>query len=98
LVSRPLVNFAIGLFCPTDFRPQSKPPPEGKAEGGAVLIRKIAWVAYLTVMPRSPSIVPEDADRDVYIVLDDFGRLGRAWRETDADRGTLMRHLLEGQF
>jgi hypothetical protein len=26
LVSRPLVNFAIGLFCPTDFRPQSKPP------------------------------------------------------------------------
>jgi hypothetical protein len=31
-------------------------------------------------------------------VLDDVGRLGRAWRETDADRGTLMRHLLEGQF
>jgi hypothetical protein len=27
-----------------------------------------------------------------------FGRLGRAWRETDADRGTLMRHLREGQF
>ena len=26
LVSRPLVNFAIGLFCPMDFRPQSKPP------------------------------------------------------------------------
>jgi hypothetical protein len=25
LVSRPLVNFAIDLFCPTDFRPQSKP-------------------------------------------------------------------------
>ena len=49
-------------------------------------------------MPRSPSTVPEDADRDVYIVLDDFGRLGRAWRETDADRGTLIRHLLEGQF
>ena len=45
---------------------------------------------------RSPSIVPEDADRDVYIVGDDLGRLGRAWR--DADRGTLMRHLLEGQF
>ena len=49
-------------------------------------------------MPRYPSTVPEDADRDVYIVLDDFGRLGRAWRETDADRGTLIRHLLEGQF
>jgi hypothetical protein len=36
-----------------------------------------------------------------YLVLDDFGRIGPAWRETDdtqADRGTLMRHLLEGQF
>jgi hypothetical protein len=56
-------------------------------------------LAYLT--SPSPSIVPEDTDRDVYIVLDDFGRLGRAWRVTDdtqADRGTLMRHLLEGQF
>jgi hypothetical protein len=38
---------------------------------------------------------------DVYLVLDDFGRPGPAGRETDdtqADRGTLMRHLLEGQF
>jgi hypothetical protein len=25
-------------------------------------------------MPRSPSIVPDDANRDVYLVLDDFGR------------------------
>ena len=32
-------------------------------------------------MPRSPSIVPEHTNRDVYLVLDDFGRL--AWRETD---------------
>jgi len=49
-------------------------------------------------MPRSPSIVPED---DVYLVLDDFGRLGRAWRETDeagASRTTLVRNLLEGQY
>jgi hypothetical protein len=30
------------------------------------------------VMPRSPSIVPEDTRRDVYLVLDDFGSLGRA--------------------
>jgi hypothetical protein len=34
-------------------------------------------------MPRSPSIVPDHTDRDVYLVLDDFGRLGKAWRETD---------------
>ena len=25
-------------------------------------------------MPRSPSIVPEESDRDVYLVLEDFGR------------------------
>jgi hypothetical protein len=49
-------------------------------------------------MSRSPSIVPED---DIYLVLDDFGRLGRAWRETDeagASRTTLVRNLLEGQY
>ena len=52
-------------------------------------------------MPRSPSIVPDDTIRDVHLVLDDFGRLGRAWRETDeagADRATLVRNLLEGQY
>lgn len=52
-------------------------------------------------MPRSPSIVPEESDRDIYIVLDDFGPLGRAWRETDdaqADRATLVRDLLDGQY
>jgi hypothetical protein len=44
-----------------------------------------------------PSIVP---DNDTYIVLDDFGPLGRAWCETNeaaADRTTLVRTLLEGQ-
>jgi hypothetical protein len=52
-------------------------------------------------MPRSPSLVPDDTNRDVYLVLDDFGRLGRAWRETDeagASRSTLVRNLLEGQY
>jgi hypothetical protein len=52
-------------------------------------------------MPRSPSIVPEDADRDVYLVLDDFGRLGRAWHETDegkTDLESLFRYLLEGHY
>ena len=36
-----------------------------------------------------------------YLVLDDFGRLGRAWCETDeagASRTTLVRNLLEGQY
>src|SRR4249920_3568179 len=35
----------------------------------------------LCIMPRSPSIVPDDTRRDVYLVLDDFGSLGRVWRE-----------------
>jgi hypothetical protein len=52
-------------------------------------------------MPRSPSIVPDDTNRDVYLVLDDFGRLGRAWRETDeagANRTTLVLNLFDGQY
>jgi hypothetical protein len=52
-------------------------------------------------MPRSPSIVPENADRDIYLVLDHFGILGRAWRETDetdTNRAKLIQHLLDGQY
>ena len=53
-------------------------------------------------MPRAPSLVPDNTQRDIYLVLDDFGpRLGRAWRETDeerANRSTMVRNLLEGQY
>jgi hypothetical protein len=52
-------------------------------------------------MPRSPSIVPEHIDRDIYLVLDDFGRIGRAWRETDeggTDRETQIYALLAGEY
>ena len=52
-------------------------------------------------MRRSPSIVPDVIDRDVYLVLDDFGRLGRSWPEAaeeDTDRATVFRALLEGQY
>ncbi len=52
-------------------------------------------------MTGSPSIVPEAAERDVYLVLDDFGSLGRAWSETaetDTERPILIRHLMEGQY
>jgi hypothetical protein len=31
----------------------------------------------------TPSIVPNDNDETIYLVADDFGRLGRAWREVD---------------
>ena len=50
-------------------------------------------------MSHSPSIVPEDDT--YYIVLDDFGPLGRAWRETaetGASRVTLVRNLLDGHY
>jgi hypothetical protein len=49
----------------------------------------------------SPSIVPQGADQDTYLVLEDCGRLGCAWRDTDADdadRETLIRDLVEGHY
>ena len=51
----------------------------------------------------SPSIVAADRlDRDIYLVLDDFGVCaGCAWRETDeadTDLETILRHLLSGQY
>ena len=45
----------------------------------------------------SPSIVP-GIDRDVFLVLDDFGRMGCAWRETnveDTDLEAVIQDLLE---
>jgi hypothetical protein len=51
-------------------------------------------------MSKSPSIVP-GIDQDVYLVVDDFGSHGRAWRETDVgetDLDTVVTDLLEGQF
>ena len=54
------------------------------------------------VMRTSPSIVPHGADQDTYLVLNDFGsRIGCSWSETDADsadRETLIRDLVEGQY
>jgi hypothetical protein len=52
-------------------------------------------------MRTSPSIVPQGADQDTYLVIEDFGRIGCAWRETDverADRETLIRDLVDGQY
>jgi hypothetical protein len=58
-------------------------------------------------MPRAgwtPWIVPPAGDgevQNVYIVLDDFDRNGRAYRETDlesADLETVILGLLEGEY
>ena len=45
--------------------------------------------------------MPNGDDQTVYIVMDDFGGLGRAWRETDAettDLETVIADLLDGQY
>ena len=58
-------------------------------------------------MPRTgwtPSIVPMvpyGADQTVYLVVDSFGRLGTAYRETDIERTdleTVITDLMSGQF
>jgi hypothetical protein len=55
-------------------------------------------------MPRTgwtPSIVPYVADQTVYLVVDRFGALGVAYRETDVvrtDLETTITDLMSGQF
>lgn len=53
-------------------------------------------------MRRAPSIVSDDAHREIYLVLDDFGgRLGLVWRETqeaDTRLEKVIKNLLEGQY
>lgn len=49
----------------------------------------------------TPSIVPDGDDQTVYLVIDDLGRLGRVWREADAettDLETVITDLLTGQY
>jgi hypothetical protein len=53
----------------------------------------------------TPSIVPNGTDQTVYLtvylVVDDFGRLGRAFRETDVERSDLeavISDLMSGQY
>ena len=49
----------------------------------------------------TPSIVPNEHDQTVYLVAEDFGRLGRAWREADyeaTDLETVLQDLMSGQY
>jgi len=49
----------------------------------------------------TPSIVPTDDGENVYLVAEDFGKLGRAWREADyeaTDLETVIQDLLSGQY
>jgi hypothetical protein len=50
---------------------------------------------------RTPSIVPDGEDQNVYLVLDDFGQNGRAWREADTeatDLKSVVGNLLNGEY
>jgi hypothetical protein len=49
----------------------------------------------------TPSIVPNGNDQNVYLVVDDFGRLGRSYRETDVERADLesvISDLMSGEY
>jgi hypothetical protein len=49
----------------------------------------------------TPSIIPGGYNHTVYIVVDDFGPLGRAYRETDVERTdleTVISDLMSGQY
>ena len=49
----------------------------------------------------TPSIAPSDKDQTVYFVAEDFGKLGRAWREAEyqaTDLETVLQDLLSGQY
>ena len=49
---------------------------------------------------RTPSIAPHGDDQNVYLVLDDLGRLGRVWREANehTDLEAVIRELWTGQY
>jgi hypothetical protein len=50
---------------------------------------------------RTPSIVPSGDDQNVYLVMDDFGRNGRLWREAPAEKAdleSLVANLLKGDY
>ena len=49
----------------------------------------------------TPSIIPNDNDQTVYLVAEDFGKLGRAWREAEYEATaleTVIQDLLSGQY
>jgi hypothetical protein len=55
-------------------------------------MRKSGW---------TPSIVPGGDDQNVYLVMDDLGRLGPVWREADdraAELEAVILDLLQGQY
>ena len=55
----------------------------------------------MRTFPSPPSLVPADREATVCLVLDDFGSMGTAYRETDearCDQQSVVDDLLTGQF
>jgi hypothetical protein len=55
-------------------------------------MRKSSW---------TPSIVPRGDDRNVYMVMEDLGRGGRVWPESDVEGTnleTVLANLMAGQY
>ena len=49
----------------------------------------------------TPSIVPDENDRTIYLVADDLGKPGRAWRGADYEATnleTVIQDLLTGRY
>jgi hypothetical protein len=60
----------------------------------------VAWEFFMR-RDWTPSTVPGGHDQTVYLVADDFGRLGRAWIEADyegTDLETVLQDLMSGQY
>jgi hypothetical protein len=60
-----------------------------------------AWSCLMRKSIRTPSIVPSEGDRDIYLVEDDLDELGRIWPEAEAvatDFETVVTDLLSGQY
>lgn len=65
---------------------------ESTSIGGVPSMRRSSWM---------PSIVPNGADENVYLVEDCFGRKGCVWREADSeatDLETVISDLMSGQY
>jgi hypothetical protein len=75
--------------------------PNSPLQPGRAAVRPCSVCVRCVMDMTSPPLVPEGFDADVYVVLDDFGDIGRSYREVDegkADRETLIRDLTGGQY
>jgi hypothetical protein len=61
----------------------------------------MVWSCVMRQSGWTPSIVPRGDDQNVYLVVDDLGRLGRVWREAEVEHTaleTVIQDLLDGLY